>query len=53
MKALLLVFFCVLLAGCGSVKSTTNATSTDDNKLILPPDTPSNKYSKTRQANKN
>lgn len=53
MKSLILIFLCILLTGCGSIKSTKNTTSNDPNQVILPPDVPSNKYSKTRQKGKN
>lgn len=53
MKSLVLFFLCILLYGCGSIKPTKNTTSNDPNKLVLQPDVPSNKYSKTRQLKNN
>ncbi|GMN10321.1 hypothetical protein MTsPCn9_12640 [Croceitalea sp. MTPC9] len=53
MKPLALLLSCILLASCGSTKSTVNTAKSEENKLILPPDVPSNKYSKTRQAKRN
>ncbi|MFD2588887.1 hypothetical protein ACFSQJ_18320 [Croceitalea marina] len=53
MKFLTLLCCCILLTGCVSTKSSVTTTAKDENKLVLPPDVPSNKYSKTRQGGRN
>ena len=53
MKSIVIIFLCILFTGCGSVKTTKNTTSNDPNKLVLQPNVPSNKYSKTRQTKNN
>ncbi|WP_343486650.1 hypothetical protein [Allomuricauda sp. d1] len=50
MKAILLIILGCCFIGCGSMKSSQNVSNNDGKKHILPPDTPSNKYSKTRQG---
>lgn len=52
MKSLALLCCFILLASCTGSKSLVTTTAKDENKLVLPPDVPSNKYSKTRQANR-
>ena len=52
MKKIVALLFVISIFGCSSLKNTQVSSNDEDNKVILPPDVPSNKYSKTRQAQK-
>lgn len=48
-KFLTIVFVLLLMASCGAVKPVKETTENNENKHIVGPNTPSNKYSKMRQ----
>ena len=50
MKKLALLFLSIFIFGCSSSKNVAYSSKGKSNKQILPPDVPSNKYSKTRQG---
>ncbi len=50
MKKMIAVIFVFSILGCTSLKNTQLSSKGKSEKHILPPDVPSNKYSKTRQG---
>ncbi len=50
-KFLTIVFVLLLMASCGTVKPAKEGAENSENKHVLGPNTPSNKYSKMRQRN--
>ncbi|MEM9362972.1 MAG: hypothetical protein AAGA43_10065 [Bacteroidota bacterium] len=53
MKKMVALIFAFSIFGCSSLRNTQQAATTEENKKhILPPNTASNKYSKIRQGGK-
>ncbi|NAY91378.1 hypothetical protein GTQ34_05550 [Muricauda sp. JGD-17] len=50
MKKIAIFLLIFSIFGCTSMKNTQNVAQSEDGKHILPPNTASNKYSKTRQG---
>lgn len=50
MKKIVIFIFGIMIFGCSSLKNTQVSKKQTAGKHILPPDVPSNKYSKTRQG---
>ncbi len=50
MKKIVAFLFVISILGCSSMKNNVNMAKYEEGKHILPPNTASNKYSKTRQG---
>ena len=51
MRIAILLLLSLFLFGCAGTKKVDTAKADTSKKIVLPPDTASNKYSKTRQGN--